>query len=220
MAVSKAFTPFRIILAVQLLFLCATTAQAQLDDDWHMFSRDLFVRSAFAHGYMHGYEDGFHNGDLDLQMGRLYRDVKSQSDFKKPPGYRNQFGDKDIFQEGYRTGFRVGYIDCFSGRNFRAAQLLNLSRQTRLSRESLRFDKNFDHAFRQGYESGQRQGLADGRVSDVSLMDPSTCQLPSDHGAVPADYCDAFRDGYQLGYSDGYTNQRGSGDVFARNGTK
>ena len=30
------------------------------------------------------------------------------------------------------------------------------------------------------------------------------------------DYCEAFRSGYQLGYSDGYANQNRLSPVFAR----
>jgi len=216
--VSNAFTPIRMVFAVVLLFVCAN-AQAQRDD-WHVFSHDLLVKSAFAHGYMHGYEQGFHNGDVDLQMGRLYRDVKSQSEYKKISGFRSQYGDKDLFDEGYRVGFLVGYTDCFSGRNFRAVQLLDAdgdANRTARGKEPPRFDRDFDHAFREGYSIGQRQGLADGRNSDISRLDPATCQVQTGHDNLHPEYCDAFRHGYRLGYSDGFANQRGSADVMARN---
>jgi hypothetical protein len=215
MAVSNAFTPIRMATVTILLFVCVA-AQAQRDD-WHTFSLDVFVKSVFAHGYMHGYEQGFHNGDIDLQMGRAYRDVKAQQEYKKPVGYVDQFGDRHLFDTGYRAGFLVGYTDCLAGRNFRAAQLLNPPYRSQFTKESVHFDATFDRAFRDGYEVGQRQGLADGRIFEVSRPDPSNCQVQTGHDAKPADYCMAFRDGYQLGYSDGFANQRGTSEVLARN---
>jgi hypothetical protein len=213
--VSNPLTPIRMATLAVWLFACVV-AQAQ-GDDWHMFARDVFVKSVFAHGYIHGYEQGFHNGDIDLQMGRSYRDVKSQQEYKKPVGYFSQFGDKHLFDAGYRAGFLVGYTDCLAGRNFRAVQLLNRPYQGQFTKESVHFDANFDRAFRDGYETGQRQGLADGRVSEVSRPDASACRIQTGHSSEQEDYCAAFRDGYQLGYSDGFANQRGSAEVLARN---
>jgi hypothetical protein len=215
MAVLNPFTPIRMATVAAVLFVCMA-AQAQRDD-WHMFSRDVFVKSVFAHGYMHGYEQGFHNGDVDLQMGRTFREVKNQQEYKKPVGYSEQFGDKHVFDAGYRAGFLVGYTDCLAGRNFRAVQLLSLPYQSQFTKESVRFDANFDRAFREGYENGKSRGLADGRLSEVSRPDASNCQVPAGHDGKSEDYCAAFRDGYQLGYSDGFANQR-TGEVLARNG--
>jgi flagellar biosynthesis/type III secretory pathway protein FliH len=188
-------------------------SQAQRND-WHVPARDLFVKSTFAHGYIHGYEQGFHNGDIDLQMGREFRDAKSQIEYKKPVGYRNEFGEKKIFEDGYRDGFLVGYTDCFSGRSFRAVQLLEASHPVS-SPTKIHFDRNFDRAFRDGYETGQRQGLADGRVSAAFRVDASVCE-PGPHGEMTPETCEAFRSGYRLGYSDGFANQHETSAVFAR----
>ncbi len=212
---SNVFTPIRLLSVVLLLLACAT-AHAQRDD-WHVQSGELFIKSAFAHGYMHGYEAGFHNGDVDLQMGRDFRDVKAQYEYKRPSGYRSQFGDKSQFENGYRKGFLVGYTDCFFGRNFRAAQLLN-NKTGSFPNDSLAFDRHFDHAFRAGYESGQQKGLADGRnLSANGGLDLVNCQINTDREGIAPEYCPAYQEGYQLGYSDGFANQRGSADIFARN---
>ncbi len=210
---SKVIAPIRCALVV-LLVLAGGRAQAQTED-WHVQSGELFAKSAFAHGYMHGYEEGFHNGDTDVQMGREFRDVKGQVQYKKPVGYRAQFGDKSEFDAGYRSGFLVGYTDCFSGRNFRAIQLLK--ENVLLPGQTLAFDRNFDQAFRKGYENGQRQGLADGRNVDFTKSDPATCQIHVGHEGVTPEYCTAYEEGYRLGYSDGFANQRGSAEIFARN---
>jgi hypothetical protein len=214
MTVSNAFVSLRVSGFVLLMFVCLG-ANAQ-SEDWHVSSRDLFVKSPFAHGYMHGYEQGFHNGDVDLQMGRDFRDVKNQTEYKKMTGFRDEYGDKKVFEEGYRVGFLVGYTDCFAGRSFRAAQLLDKTAQAQAAAISAHFDRSFDHAFRQGYETGQRQGLADGRVSAILRIN-SPCEPADGHGEVTPQYCEAFRDGYRLGYSDGFANQHDSGEIFARN---
>ena len=212
---SKALTPIRLVPIVLLLVACCA-AQAQRDD-WHVQSGEIFIKSTFAHGYMHGYEQGFHNGDTDLQMGREYRDVKTQLEYKKALGYRSQYGDKSDFEQGYRKGFLVGYTDCFSGRNFRAVQLLK-DKIGEFPAESVAFDRNFDHAFRTGYETGQRQGLADGRnAASSGGLDPVACEVSTSHEGIAPEYCAAYREGYQLGYSDGFANQRGTAAIFARN---
>jgi hypothetical protein len=214
MTVSNVFVSLRVSGFILLLFTCLG-ARAQ-SEDWHMSSRDLFVKSAFAHGYMHGYEQGFHNGDIDLQMGRDFRDVKNQAEFKKMTGFRSEYGDKKLFEDGYRVGFLVGYTDCFAGRSFRAVQLLAKTAQSPSAAASAHFDRSFDHAFREGYETGQRQGLADGRVS-AAWRANSPCEPGGELGDITPQYCDAFRDGYRLGYSDGFANQHDSGEILARN---
>jgi flagellar biosynthesis/type III secretory pathway protein FliH len=215
MAVSISFKPLRLVPIVLLVLACGT-AQAQRDD-WHVQSGEIFIRSTFAHGYMHGYEQGFHNGDTDLQMGRDYRDVKTQLEYKKTSGFRPQYGDKSDFDDGYRKGFQVGYTDCFSGRNFRAVQLLKDGKAVFPS-EKIVFDRGYDLAFRTGYETGQRQGLADGRnAASTGGLDPVECQVNTGHEAITPEYCAAYREGYQLGYSDGFANQRGTAAIFARN---
>ena len=185
---------------------------AQQREDWHLQRTELFAKSTFAHGYMHGYEDGFHVGDLDVQMGRSYRDVKCQEKFKKPAGFKAEFGKKGLFDDGYRKGFQVGYTDAFAGRNFRAVQLIQQS-STVLKQGSTRENRDFDSAFQQGYETGQKKGLEDGRSAAAENAAPLQCEehlAKGGAGEPKADYCEAFRGGYQLGYSDGFANQRDS----------
>ncbi len=217
MAVSKVFWSLRSVSFCCIVFLVCVSANAQRDD-WHMNSRDLFVKSSFAHGYMHGYEEGFHTGDLDMQMGRSYRDVKTHDRYKKPVGYRPLFGDRSLFDDGYHYGYLVGYVDCFSGRNFRAVQLV---RSHGALRQDARSDQSFDRAFREGYVSGQKQGLKDGRSKDNLANTPFQCdenalQSKGGEGEPKGSYCQAFSSGYQLGYSDGFANQKENGEIFAR----
>ncbi len=196
-----------LFLGTIVLFSLSVAAQ---QEDWHIKKTDLFVKCAFAHGYMHGYEEGFHTGDLDLQMGRPFRDVKANERFKKPNGYKSQFGSRSVFDAGFRKGLLVGYTDAFAGRNFRAVQLFRETAAIPTVRPGE--DRDFDNAFMQGYETGQKKGLEDGRSSAAENSAPQQCQeqvvAKGGSGEPKANYCEAFRGGYQLGYSDGFTNQR------------
>jgi hypothetical protein len=162
---------------------------------------------------MHGYEEGFHCGDLDLQMGRSFREVKNQDKFKKPVGYRSEFGDRGSFAEGYKKGYAVGYGDAYSGRNFRAIQLVDQAK-TEPATSGERPDYSFDRAFLVGYDAGQRQGLHDGRTN---ATEESVASVECALGPVQTgELCDAYRRGYRLGYSDGFVNQREGREVFAK----
>ncbi len=202
------------LLAICMGLFVVTSTGFTADIDWHLShdgNRVFFLRSAFAHGYMHGYEAGFHAGDMDLQMGRRFQPVNKQDDFKKLRGYRLEFGDHGSFQEGYRKGYAVGYTDCSSGRSFRATELLQLVRSEALPDSAAIPDRGFDRAFTTGYNLGQKAGLSDGRATaPLANMAVIKCD-----GLPNKDDCSAYRYGYRLGYSDGYTNQRDSGTVLA-----
>ena len=211
--------PDRAVLLFTVIFAFAFSACAQWND-WHLASletRAFFQRSSFLHGYMHGYEEGFHIGDLDLQMGRAYHEAKTQDKYKKAPGYRPDFGNRDTFEDGYRKGYAVGYTDSYAGRNFRATQVLQLAKSINGNDQTLSTE-TLDHAFSHGYDAGQKQGLHDGR---------STAAIPALRGvdcntgipmSIPESqaYCEAYEGGYRVGYSDGFTNQRDDSRVFAR----
>ena len=214
--------PIRVSVFLSSLVLCSSFAAAQ-NADWHVGNDDgtkaFFMRSSFAHGYMHGYEEGFHRGDLDLQMGRAYREVKDQDKYKKICGYHAEFGDRGTFENGYRKGYVVGYTDSYAGRNFRAMQLVSQAKSDKAKTPTISSDRAYDRAFMIGYETGQKSGLQDGRsTASAAALDTIACAADSDKGASPhGDDCDAYRAGYRLGYSDGFANQRGeSHAVFAR----
>ncbi|MFN2515849.1 MAG: hypothetical protein ABR556_06505 [Pyrinomonadaceae bacterium] len=74
-------------------------------------------RRAFAVGY----NEGFREGQEDRRDGRrsglndfqVYRDATL--------GYRNDFGDIELYKQSFRSGFRRGYEDGFRGRQARPA---------------------------------------------------------------------------------------------------
>jgi hypothetical protein len=201
-------------LLVLFVTVLLASAMASAQDDWHLSKNGnpaLFLRSAFAHGYMHGYEEGFHEGDLDLQMGHPFHPVKEQERFKKVSGYRDVFGNQGSFSNGYRKGYAVGYTDSYAGRNFRAIQLVREARLQPLPATAAAPDPQFDHAFMLGYNAGQTSGLNDGRAAaPLADLHSINCSKVTDN-----EDCAAYRQGYWLGYSDGYTNQNETGAVLA-----
>jgi hypothetical protein len=219
-AVLKAFASLRAFLIPLTCLLCVAFAGAQTDD-WHLSpqgSRVFFLRSAFAHGYMHGYEEGFHRGDLDLQMTRPFQPVKRHAKYRKICGYRAEFGDRVSFESGYRKGYAVGYTDAFSGREFRAVQLVREGNAATSAGAVPVPDELLDRAFVAGYYNGQKSGLHDGRAATaVTVLNSIDCASALGKSVKPnGDYCAAYQGGYRLGYSDGYTNQHAAAEVVAQ----
>lgn len=193
-----------------LLVCLPMTAQ---DPDMHFASDPasaLYRHSAFLHGYAHGYEMGFHSGDIDLHLGRAAREAKVFKKFKEAKKfYRKDFGSRDAFTEGYQQGFRVGYGDAYMGRNFRAAhEVRSIQQQLRDGGDfEPKPNEVFDRAVQQGYKAGMTAGLGDARKNAAFREGAGPCPGKKDEA-----YCMAHGLGYELGYSDGYNNQRKPSD--------
>jgi flagellar biosynthesis/type III secretory pathway protein FliH len=183
-----------------LLFALGAVVAAQERHLDRVSTGVLFARSAFAHGYIHGYEEGFHSGDMDLQYGRGMRDPASLAPYKHPcAAYRESFGSKKLFKSGFEDGFRAGYSDAVHEEKFHAVESLRnvADRITATPKDATAFDDGF----RNGYDTGRRQGADDGRnLSVANPINPPCLGLPEV-------YCDAFARGFQVGYTDGYHNQ-------------
>jgi len=171
----------------------------------------LYKRSAFAHGYIHGYEMGYHTGDFDFQMSRSPRELKKLKEFKSAKSYYSpQFGNRDKFVNGYEDGFRVGYLDAYQGKEFRAAKTSRaLAEALQPENGGARPDGNFDQGFSKGYKLGLDTGLEHGRENVEYAPQSDACDAKPEIKQDPKNpYCKAFGLGYELGYSDGYNNQR------------
>ena len=188
-------------------FSLATLAFAQ--SDVHLVdspAKSLFHRSAWAHGYIHGYEAGFHQGNLDLHMARRPQDPHEVKEYKKSGHcYRPDFGNRHEFGKGYGSGFEVGYLDGWAGKEFRAASEAN--RLSSFVDDGNQDDKQSGHLdtyLDSGYLQGRRSGLSDARAK-VEFRDGDS-QCPD--SAKTPQFCRAYQAGYKWGYSDGYSNQR------------
>ncbi len=169
----------------------------------------LYLKSAFAHGYMHGYEQGFHAADLDFQMARQPRDPAGIKAFKEVSGYRDQFGDKRFFVNGYREGFRVGYADSFRGARFRAVGELRAAALGLATGGDPRPNQQFDAGISAGYSTGRREGLQDGRDGAAFRDLAVYCHGRVYHPFQPSadEFCSGYGRGFRMGYADGYVNQ-------------
>jgi hypothetical protein len=195
-------TPKRRIFFSVLLILCSTLLFAQERHLGTESAKLLYMRSAFAHGYIHGYEDGFHSGDLDLQLARPPRDPGSISAYKKSGAdYHSGFGSKDLFKSGFQDGFRAGYSDAIHGMTFQAVGRLRAAAKGLTESDDRKVLAQFDDGFKDGYRNGRRHGADDGRDFAEATPIPPPCFAHS------YAYCDAYSRAFQVGYADGYENQ-------------
>jgi flagellar biosynthesis/type III secretory pathway protein FliH len=124
--------------------------------------------------------------------------------------YSPQFGNRTQFVDGYEDGFRVGYADAYAGKEYRAARTSRaLAEALQPNTGNSRPDGNFDQGFSKGYKLGLKTGLEHGRENVEYAPQSDVCDA-SDSVKKDATnpYCKAFGLGYELGYSDGYNNQR------------
>jgi hypothetical protein len=177
-------------------------ARPFLDNEPHLQNETLgvlYANSAFAHGYRHGYEDGFHIGDFDLHMGHDSRALGKSKECQARRHYRESFGSRELFEQGYDVGVRKGYADATSGREFRAtdrtkiagAGLVDVLPQSRRAQ--------FDQGFAAGYRSAQSQHALAVQVSPEYVEQYCRRTLA---GSQSLEYCSGFGHGYVFGAFD------------------
>jgi hypothetical protein len=199
-------------LSVALALLAIASPSAWADSaqtDSHFVSPNLRVicrDSAFVHGYLHGYEEGFHIADLRLYAPGLSFNPPEVGK-KDVKAYRSEFGNKNFFRAGYRYGFQNGYADGISGRAFRALGRIRDS----LGQQSFPATAESDRALALGYIAGRKQGLRDGRLREPFRPNGSSCD-PQQERSSP-EFCQVLKQGYHMGYIDGYENQHDSANI-------
>lgn len=165
-------------------------------------AREAISQSTFAHGYLHGYQAGFHAGDADFHLARA-RSPHELREINRPAGYRPEFGSRELFGNGYRQGFLVGYQDSLAGRDFRAFRIL-----AGATAEDVAVPKYYDLGFADGYKAGQKNGGGD--LEADADFDPGrgVCPAqPTSDGRLAdytQSYCAGYKHAYPLGYTDGY----------------
>jgi hypothetical protein len=200
----------RSVNSLLLISVLGLTAFATAQTDVHLAdspAKELFHRSSWAHGYIHGYEAGFHTGNIDLHMARVVRDPHTAKEYKKAgKAYQSGFGNKVEFTKGYGSGFEVGYLDGYFGKEFRAASMAN--RLVSLVDDAPQLteaqSQHLDAQLDTGYAQGRRLGLDDARARQG--FNEAKAQCPATANTQQA--CGAFQVGFRWGYSDGYSNQR------------
>jgi flagellar biosynthesis/type III secretory pathway protein FliH len=169
-------------------------------------SRNIYARSAFAHGYRHGYEEGYHLGNVDINMARLPRTKKSQ--FRGlSVGYSPEFGLRRSFEAGFQAGLKAGYGDGYDGRPFRAVEA---ARSMAVALEEALSAAGGASYFDQGVGAGYRDGLVQGEASlpDAAASDFHLIGCANFHPDKPeqlpalASFCDGYQRGFVLGHGD------------------
>lgn len=194
------------------LFLAAGVAVTARSQDAHLSesgSSAVLSHSAFAHGYRHGYEQGYHLGNADVSLGSPQR--RKIKDFRAlKVGYSPQFGSRNVFERGFVAGLKAGYGDGYSGRLFRAVDMLrsvSASLEDTHSATDLRFSR-FDEGFLSGYNEGFDRGGSDQSstaqvdfhfVGCANFQTEKQRDLPSE-----ASYCEGYRRGFAVGHADGF----------------
>ena len=145
--------------------------------------KPLLQQSIFAHGFMHGYEDGFRMADSDYQIGRRPRAIETTPQYKRADqAYRNSFGNRDEFRQGYREGLRSGYEDSIHNHKYRALAAAHFA--TRGLDAEERINRWFDAGFIAGFQAA---------------ANPATRKMEFCGGAQDATdprYCDGFGRGF------------------------
>jgi hypothetical protein len=83
---------------------------------------------AHEHGYRAGYEDGYRLGKADFQTQQS-RDFRKSDEYNRADRtYNERMGTYLEYQEGYRYGVELGYVDGYFGRTYSVTVPSNLGR--------------------------------------------------------------------------------------------
>ncbi|HEY7180997.1 MAG TPA: hypothetical protein VIC84_06245, partial [Blastocatellia bacterium] len=114
---NRLYQNWRWVIVVALLIGQALASNSNVMAQWP--SRNTIrILTAYERGYMAGYADGFNAGenDYDKHFSRNFRNHTLYSEANR--GYESRFGPFADYQEGYRWGFEVAYLDGYSGRAY------------------------------------------------------------------------------------------------------
>jgi hypothetical protein len=197
------------------LLPAASAQQASItlhNADYHMLQdscRNVYTTSAFAHGHRHGYEEGFHAGDEDYHLRHMPNPTGKAS---KVNGYKREFGEKQIYMRGFRSGFQAGYADSYSGQAFRSNQEISeldidLPTQPIVQRaakvisnylplaDAKTFDLGAEEGYKHGFSSSEAATYAPG------LGEQALVRCESEHRYQPT-FCGGYAIGFLLGKDD------------------
>jgi hypothetical protein len=211
----------RLLLTLFLAAGVAATARAQ---DLHLSesgSAAVFLRSAFAHGYRHGYEEGYHVGNADASLGSSQRQqIKDFHGLKL--GYSSQFGPRKLFEHGFASGLKAGYLDGYSGRLFRAVDTLRSVSASLEDTQPASGFIHFDEGFLSGYNEGFDRGGSDqSSAAQVDFHFVGCANYQKQHNLSGENsYCEGYRRGFALGHEDGFLLRPEGGRLEASSNPK
>jgi hypothetical protein len=167
--------------------------------------RRLYAISAFAHGHRHGYEEGFRAADLEIHVGRLQRTLRDK-DIPKFD-YRDEYGDRTRFKQGFIQGFRAGYSDSFFNRSFRLVEwadeippfswMSDLPQAAGTNTIDPKMRASFDTGVQQGYQAAVQTAAPAAEAPQLAKQAEKACReqpIARDEG-----FCDGYTQGFLLG---------------------
>jgi hypothetical protein len=113
-------------------------------------------------------------------------------------GYSPDYGSKQLFEDGYNAGFTRGYVDAFSGLEFRAVDQAKCSAAGLSEVLPPTRRHYFDEGFAGGFRSSQLQNAP---VEGMSLDYLQQYCRTTTSGPYALEYCSGFSRGYMLGAS-------------------
>jgi len=179
------------------------------------------------HGYEHGYRDGFQFGQHDRSTRAAHQSQTNQKYVSGDAGYEEYMGDKAQFAQGYRSGFRTGYTDAFSGSPGRFAEIFGnpgppvrfLPDPPDQQEDSIDdiYAKNKWSVQDVAYDVAYRDGVVDGENDRLYSADREPTfhvrYRQANHGyrmdyGNEQEYKRLYRIAYFRGYGDGYQAAR------------
>ena len=163
-----------------------------------------------------GYRQGLSIGERDARAGRQF-DVRGTREYRSADwGYDRRHGSRahyrDVFRQGFESGYRAGYDRHRSGRAIpRGPNRYPDSRYPGSSRGGYLYSVAGDRGFSDGYQ----KGLDDGRSG--RRFDPARHKWyrSGDRGfnrryGTKHEYQAVYRDAFRAGYERGYRERGGS----------
>jgi hypothetical protein len=175
--------------------------------------------------FREGYTRGLRAGEDDARRNETYN-FNDESDYRRGDiGYRSQYGNRsryiDEFRRGFADGYREGYgrygYGSASGNRGRGIPPWANGRGpgwgTANPRGGYYGSRNIDFAFANGYTEGYEAGLDDGNDNRRNAPTAEGRYRDGDRG-YKREYGDRetyrlrYREGFVLGYRDGYDDGR------------
>jgi hypothetical protein len=174
--------------------------------------------SAPSAAYDQGYQRGLRAGEEDGRRGQTFN-FSDETDYRRADtGYRSQYGDRNRYRDGFRTGFESGYRAGYSryGYNSRPGQYPygNGRGAGAYGNYGGVYGSAYNFAAQSGFDDGYEQGLKDGRSRHENDPIAESWYRNGDRGynsrygsrdVYKANYRNAFVQGYERGYRDGWS---------------
>jgi hypothetical protein len=160
--------------------------------------------------YQNGFLDGSNDGTTDRQSGKTFRASGTERYEHGDSGYRESFGDKDVYKRFYRQGYMDGYQRTFNGAT--AAVPVPPNATAPVVAVPVYVQPGYNAAqsvYQNGFQDGMRDGANDLQSGHSFRAMDTDRYKHADAGYNPSfgekeQYKQAYRQGYAAGYQQGF----------------